>query len=345
MTHTDKTLLDNNRRELEIHPLEIERVLPEHYVTEYPKLIALLKAYYEFLEQTDNPNDVIHQLYRSRDITQTKENLLKYLEDELLLGTAYFEGWINKREAAKFSNTLYRSKGTLYGIQQFFKAFFGIDADISFPRDQVLKLENSTTDENGNVESTGLVIGPDGGKITNDKLYQELAILIKTGLNVSTWLENYKLFAHPAGMYLQGTIQIVSVNSNTIDTEMPDIIPQQTQLSRVYSTAVVSDGTTYYSDTTYTYDSADVGILGAISEINTGTHRDEIVSEYDSDGTTIYLDPYKTFSNFGTEELGHIDNNYRSYESFLDVDGATFDDSDMAFDADNLDTFDKDKYK
>ena len=343
--HTDKTLIDNNRRELEIHPLEIERVLPEHFVTEYPKLISLLKAYYEFLEQEGNPSEIIHNLYRTRDITQTKLNLLPFLEDELLLGKAYFEGWINKREAAKFSNTLYRSKGTRYGIQQFFKAFYGIDVDIQFPRDQVLKTQNSIPNSSGIIESTALVIGPEGCKITDDTIYQELAILIKSELNFNTWKDTYKLFAHPAGMYLRGVVQIVSTNSNVIDTEMPDIIPQQVDTAIVYSVATVSKGTTYYSETTYTYDSADVGVVGAIALINTGTHRDEIANQYDSDGTIIYIDPYKTYNNFGNNLIGNIGNNYRSYESYLDINGATFDDSDMSFDIDTFDTFDKDEYK
>lgn len=347
MSHRDKTLIDNNRRELEIHPLEIERVLPEHFGQDYPKLITLLKGYYEFLEQDDEPNAIIHELYRTRDITQTKENLLQYFEDELLLGKAYFEGWINKREAAKFSNTLYRSKGTLYGIQQFFKAFYGIDVDIQYPRDQVLKVENSITDENGNIQSTGLVIGPSGGKITDDTIYQELAILIKSELNYENWRDTYKLFAHPAGMYLRGVIQVVSTNSNVIDTEMPDIIPQQTQTVRVYSTAVVSAGTIYYDETTYSYDSADVGVAGVTTSVlNTGTHKDEIVYEYDSDGSsTTYLDVYKTFTYYGADTLLSVQENYESLQQFLDVDGATFDDSDMSFDNTSFDTFDKDKYK
>ena len=106
----DKTLIDNDRRLLNLKRDNVAQLLPEYFVADNPKFITLLDKYYEWMDSGDNPSRRIQDLYKSRDVTQVEQGLLQYIEDELLLGQSYFEGFINKREASKFSNTLYRSK-------------------------------------------------------------------------------------------------------------------------------------------------------------------------------------------------------------------------------------------
>ena len=66
----------------------------------------------------------------------------------------------------KYSNTLYRSKGTKYSIQQFFRTFFGIDPEIIYTKKNVFK-----------VGETDSFIGDQSQRfLTNDKLYQTFAI-------------------------------------------------------------------------------------------------------------------------------------------------------------------------
>ena len=130
MAKRDQTLLDNNRTNINLLNSEIDKVLPEYFQEDFPKLKSLFEAYYEFMDSADNPSGQIKRLSSSRDATQVPESLLQYLEDELLLGQAYFGGFLNKREAIKFSNTLYRSKGTKYSIEQFFRGFFAQDPQI-----------------------------------------------------------------------------------------------------------------------------------------------------------------------------------------------------------------------
>ena len=130
----DRTLVDLGRRNLNLRQYETEAVLSGWIVEQYPKLVALLSEYYHFEEEEISPSRLIDELFVTRDITQTDIHLLSYIEDELLLGESYFEGFIDKREAAKYSSTLYRSKGTKYSIQQFFRTFFGIDPDIIYTK-------------------------------------------------------------------------------------------------------------------------------------------------------------------------------------------------------------------
>ena len=82
----DKTKSDLNRRLLNLQRAEITNALPEYFGIDYPQLKALFEAYYEFLDSSGRAGGQIHDLYANRDATQVPEELLKYLEDELLLG-------------------------------------------------------------------------------------------------------------------------------------------------------------------------------------------------------------------------------------------------------------------
>ena len=212
----DKTLRDNNRRDLNLMHVELASVLPDYFLEDYPQLLTLLDKYYDWMADSDNPSRRIQDMYRNRDITQVEEGLLQYIEDELLLGQSYFSGFINKREAAKYSNLLYRSKGTLYSIQQFFRAFYGIDPDVIYTKNNVFIVGESH-------------IGAESNKfLTNAKLYQTLALLIRVGIPYNVWSDVYKLFAHPAGMYVGAEVQLVSSNE-AIPYRMPELIrpPQE----------------------------------------------------------------------------------------------------------------------
>jgi len=219
--HHDKTLHDLGRRELNLRHYKVEEVLPDHIVASYPKLVKLLETYFQFEDQSSSPTDLLNELFTLRDITQTDIDLLSFLEDELLLGQSYFEGFQDKREAAKYSNTLYKSKGTKYSIQQFFRTFFGIDPDVVYTKENVFKLNESE-------------VGPSSQRyITDDKLYQTYAIQVKSELSISKWREIYKLFVHPAGMYLGAQVQLQGVVDMDFEIQPPpgllDIPPQEVE--------------------------------------------------------------------------------------------------------------------
>lgn len=195
----DKTLEDINRRELEFQQSHVGTVFPEHYATEYPKLTSLMESYYKFLDsdETDFGNK-IKSLSKSRDIGQTATSNLTFIEDELLLGQNYLQGILDQRTGAELSNNFYRTKGSKFSIERFFRAFFNTDPTIVYGKDLTF-----------NVGETN--IGPESGKfIQDDKIYQFWGILIKTGVPVVDWLDMYKLFVHPGGMYVGASVEIVS---------------------------------------------------------------------------------------------------------------------------------------
>tara|TARA_Y100001937_G_scaffold85664_1_gene115862 strand:+ start:610 stop:1632 length:1023 start_codon:yes stop_codon:yes gene_type:complete len=222
----DKTLRDINRRPVSVlDKKQISGVLPEYFQTEYPKFGRFLEAYYDYMDGDTSPAKLIDELFLSRDITQVDIDLLSFIEDELLLGQQFFEGFKNKREAADYSSTLYKSKGTKYSIEQFFRVFFNSFVDVEYTKENIFIVGNvhdlKKEKENHNAGITPYApeitvsasrIGPDEQRfLTDDKLYQKYALLIKSTLPIDTWRDIYKLFVHPAGMYVAGEVQIVGV--------------------------------------------------------------------------------------------------------------------------------------
>ena len=306
----DKTRVDNNRRKLSLQDKHsVKEILPAYFLEEYPKLVTFLEAYYEQEDMPESPARLIHELFLNRDITATDLTLLSIIEDELLLGQQYFEGFTNKRAAAKYSNTLYRSKGTLYSIEQFFRTFFSISPDVVYTKSNVFIVGESE-------------VGPESQRyITDDKLYQKYALLVRASIPISEWKEAYKLFVHPAGMYIGGEVQIVTNNMDDL-LVMPDVTTDD-DLNPVISSV------------------ADISIGGALDI--TGLVSNSIDSDYRVDLNAIVND-YQTIT------LEQIGRQYDTFAEFAGTNSPTFDEDIVSGDSaaprfsSTLDTFDEVNY-
>ena len=217
-------------------------------------LFLCVERYYEFQDQ-ESSTELLNHLFATRDVNETDITLLSYIEDELLLGEEYFQGFGKNdselRAAANFSNILFRSKGTKFAIEWFFRSFYGEDVEVLYTKENIFKI--------GDVDSQ---IGPFGLKyLTDDKLYQTFALLVRTGISISKWKEVFKLFAHPAGMYLGGEVLIVDEASTPIVT--------------------LNDAIDAYTRTTYTITAAasnneGVDWLFTVDSLNQRTNQDAV---------------------------------------------------------------------
>lgn len=234
--------LDKKRRHINLRDAKVESVLPEHFDTSYPKFISLLEKYYDFMD-SDHSTELLSHLFAARDVNETDITLLAYIEDELLLGEAYFEGFgeteSQKRAAANFSNILFRSKGTKFAIEWFFRSFYGLDAEVTYTKENIF-----------NVGETSSRIGPESLRyITDDKLYQTFALLVRAGIPISKWRETFKLFAHPAGMYLGAEVLIDDDVILGVNTLMDALSVQQYATPEysmtVLPSSIASEGTEF----------------------------------------------------------------------------------------------------
>ena len=295
MSHkNDDTLRDLNRRDVAFPKYYVEEVLPEFFKVEYPKLISLLDEYYHFENDEDSPSRLVNDLFYNRDITQTDIELLSYIEDELLLGQSYFEGFADKRAAAKYSSTLYRSKGTKYSIQQFFRTFFGIDPDVIYTKENVFKVGEEDSQIGFNSQKF----------ITDNRLYQTFAILVKSEIAFNEWKEPYKLFTHPAGMFIGSEVQIVSQVTDTLTA--PTVIPADPPPITVENNAS----------------------FGSLATLDVTALVDDIYT--DSDGVLARINPeLADIRGLSISDIQTIENQYSSLREAQTATSPTFDDSDQ----------------
>lgn len=213
-------IADYNRAATSLHTNLVKEVLPEHFTTDYPNLIAFLEGYYEYQDK-DEYISLLKDLLAIRDIERADADQLDRIFEEIASGASrdYFT---DPREVLRNFANFYRVKGTKYSAEGFFRAFFNTDVSIEYPKNNIFII--------GEPAST---IGVESLKyIINYGLYQIFSVLIRSPLPISTWKELYKKFVHPAGFFLGGEVQIEQdavlwgLGENPfINRIMPDVIP------------------------------------------------------------------------------------------------------------------------
>jgi hypothetical protein len=153
----------------------------------------------------------INDLYKIRDLQSTDLKLLNQIFYEIGDVAVNADYFLNPRLAANLIANFYRIKGSLYSAEGFFRAFYGEQPEIVYPKNNLFIVGDSR-------------IGPESLKyIQNGALYQVLSILVRSGQPISKWRNLYKIFAHPAGFYLGGEVAIESVTNLNLSV-MPNVI-------------------------------------------------------------------------------------------------------------------------
>lgn len=201
------TLIDYNRRDINIRTDKVEEALPEYFSTDFPTLQSFLNEYYNFMAGDDssgathNFNEEVKNLYRNRDIQAASlknlDQLIFEIGNELTAADIFTEPRFAATRLAKF----YRKKGSVESVKEFFRLFFGEEIIVSYPKNDLFIVGESK-------------IGYESQKfIRNNFLYQLYSLLITSGLSTQTWQELYKKFVHPAGWYFQGQVSTDGVGS------------------------------------------------------------------------------------------------------------------------------------
>jgi hypothetical protein len=129
-------------KELEryISPL-IEQQFPSFYREEGPRFIAFVKAYYEYLESTNNVLYHARRIPEYQDVDSTLEDFIVHFKEKYLRNIQ-FDTTSNKRLFIKNALNFYRAKGTERAVDLFFKLIYGVDAEVYYPGDDLFKLSD-----------------------------------------------------------------------------------------------------------------------------------------------------------------------------------------------------------
>lgn len=139
--------------------------LPEFVRDEYPKFVTFLEKYYEWMESVGNPLYEADSIKYSQEIDFASDTYLNKIKQEFL---PYFPEnlQIDKRTFLKFISQFYATKGTPTSLKFLFRALYGEEIEIFYPKDDILKasdgkwvlplaLRIDTDDENiFNIENT-----------------------------------------------------------------------------------------------------------------------------------------------------------------------------------------------
>jgi len=203
---------DYNRTNLNLRSYSIKEVLPQYYAAAYPNLITFLEGYYDYID-SDGTIDALQDLYSLYDLESTD---LKYIEQIFAsiadgANSTYFG---EPREVLRNFANFYRVKGTKYSAEGFFRAFYGLDVEIEYPKNNLFIVSESK-------------IGTESLRyIQNGALYQIFSVLIKSSIPLNTWKELYKKFVHPAGFFLGGEVVLELTSTNSQFLVMPLSIDQ-----------------------------------------------------------------------------------------------------------------------
>jgi hypothetical protein len=311
MVNTVETI---NRRYVDFKTNKVKDILPEYFIAQYPQFITFLEKYYEYLDsdQTYNFDAQIKDLFSVRDIHSNSGEDLDRVFKEIGLGVANSNYFRDPRYAARLLSIFYRVKGSLYSSEAFFKAFYGIDAEIEYPKRNLFIVGES-------------VIGPESLKFIQDgALYQIYSILVKSEIPSVVWKELYKEFVHPAGFYLGSEVVFTGVanNLNTITNAMPE----------------VTAGTVN-------------AVINSIVEMSLASSIDltNLIAS-DSAGVFIRTNPYNNLQPYSSITIAQLDAMYQTITDIASINSFSFDeDSDAggrSMDMSNaIETFDQVKYR
>ena len=199
---------DIGRRDVNFINDRVTDVLPEYFQSEYPEIIQFLDHYYDYLDSDHNFGDEIKGLFKVRDITESHVEHLNSMIAELGSGLQKGDIFKDPRFTARRFADLYRNKGSRFSTEEFFRAFFGEEVEVIYPKKDVFTVGEDQ-------------IGYDSQKYIQDYArYQIFSVLLRVGLGVPTYRALYKKFVHPAGFYFEGEVATEG-NANLNVNEMP----------------------------------------------------------------------------------------------------------------------------
>ena len=303
------------------HQSQVSQVLPAFFQEEYPKLILFLEKYYESTGEDGGTtiNEKIHHLFGIRNISETELSNLDYLIGEISDGLETSSFYQSPRLMARLLTEMYRAKGTQISTEQFFKAFYGEDVEVSYPKRDIFIL---------NDKPGGSLIGPESLKyIQDDKKYQIFSVLLKTGMSLSDYEILYKKLIHPAGFYLAAETETQSL------AQLGLMAGPTTDPLEIPNYAIVLQSTALGQHVQPTYSLLTMEENDAV-DIRTQTQRDE--------GTGIIVSSLETLDRYENVSLQQLVDDFVTVADWAGVRPPTLDDEglDLSQDYETLDASD-----
>ena len=133
-----------------IHPsfderisVQVEGQLPEFVKQDHATFVAFLEAYYEYMEQTGKPYEIIGNLDNYFNVDKTVDDYLKYFKNQFGkdVPEAVFAN-ANKPQVLKKLRDFYRSKGSEKSFQFLFRLLHKEEIEFYYPGSDMLRVSD-----------------------------------------------------------------------------------------------------------------------------------------------------------------------------------------------------------
>ena len=212
--------------------VRVQELIPSALHERSEDLIALLRSYYEYLNDIDQPSEELRTSVAQRDVWRASEDSL----DKLF--TEYGFGWVQNRDGFRelivsHLDEIYKAKGSDAALKTLFRVLTGAEATTFLPKDETLRPSDGKWAQNFYVIA----------KL--DTKYVDVNTLTGNWVNVET---NY-----PGKTTQNFEVEILDVNLREGDV-------YELQVSRYHSSM-------FYWDSIVTYNGIQLTVLPAMSQI------------------------------------------------------------------------------
>jgi hypothetical protein len=134
--------------------------LPEFIQSDYPTFIAFLEAYYEFLEQDQNAQEILQNAVSYRDIDRTTTEFIEYFLREYCDNIPR-DVLSDKTILTKYIKDLYNFKGSEKSFYLLFQLLYKEKVNLYYPRDDILIPSSGTWQQSTIIQLETLNGNPD----------------------------------------------------------------------------------------------------------------------------------------------------------------------------------------
>ncbi len=121
----------------------VDSQLPQFVREDNPNFGAFLKAYYQWMETSNNSAVMAEskKLLSYKDIDRTSNAFIQYYINDFLPNFPNNVA-LDEAKLIKAARNFYQKKGSIESIQFLFRVLYGKEADIYFPKENILKLSD-----------------------------------------------------------------------------------------------------------------------------------------------------------------------------------------------------------
>jgi hypothetical protein len=316
----------------------VKQAVPDFVETDYPVFVEFIKAFVAFLEQkrqtttvglfpdygshptkiqrTDELGGPLYEtrkFFDYRDIETTLDDFLTHFIS--MYGKSFpVYSYIPKALFLQSLRELYERKGTVPGFQWFFRAFFNIESEIAFPRDDVLRASDGTWIQPITLKVSA-AIGQDNSNVGKYYIGQRVKTATGTAIveNVLTTVvgQQFSQFVIVNEVYLKAeTIQgIFLPGQHLVNIDTPQFAVETIILPVISGITINSGGSNYVAGDIIKFSEGPsggygYGALGKVKQVNSTSLNTVKIT----DGGDGYLvgDPVKFISTSGTGATGVV---------------------------------------